>query len=62
MTIRSKEAYGISNIAKKLIIFFVHDVPKIPAAIQETLLDEFARLTCLFSDGAALEDLVSIYY
>ncbi|KAJ8985759.1 hypothetical protein NQ317_014412 [Molorchus minor] len=57
VTIKNKESLGISNIVRKLIIFFIHDIPKLPEAIQDTLLDEFTRLTCHFCDGAALEEL-----
>ncbi|KAJ8920418.1 hypothetical protein NQ315_005284 [Exocentrus adspersus] len=55
VTIKSKESLGVSNIVRKLVIFFIHDMPKLPDGVMDTLLDEFTRLTCNFSDGAALE-------
>ncbi|KAJ8962026.1 hypothetical protein NQ314_005808 [Rhamnusium bicolor] len=59
VTIKNKESLGISNIVKKLIIFYIHDVSKLPETIQDTLLDEFTRLTCNFCDGAAIEETQS---
>ncbi|CAH1119298.1 unnamed protein product [Phaedon cochleariae] len=56
VTVKSKESLGISNIVKKLTIFFIHDIPKLPESIQDTLFDEFTRLTCHFCDGAVLEE------
>ncbi|KAG5885786.1 hypothetical protein JTB14_031220 [Gonioctena quinquepunctata] len=56
VTIKSKESLGISNIVKKLMIFFIHDIPKLPETLQDTLLDEFTRLSCHFCDGCALEE------
>nr|CAI5835178.1 unnamed protein product [Callosobruchus analis] len=56
VTIKSKEAIGIANIVKKLIIFFIHDILKLSDDLKDTLLDEFTRFTCHFCEGAALEE------
>ncbi|XP_060526804.1 exportin-4-like [Cylas formicarius] len=56
VTIKSKESVGVSNIVRKLVIFFIQDFVKLPAAVQETLLDELTRLTCHFCDGATKEE------
>ncbi|CAG9772928.1 unnamed protein product [Ceutorhynchus assimilis] len=56
VTIRKKESLGVSNIVRKLVTFHASDINKLPNPIQETLLDEFARLTCHFCEGAAHED------
>nr|XP_023018498.1 exportin-4-like [Leptinotarsa decemlineata] len=54
--IKSKESLGISNIVKKLVIFFIHDITKLQPSLQDTLLDEFTRLTCHFCEEATLEE------
>ncbi|KAF7282013.1 hypothetical protein GWI33_003674 [Rhynchophorus ferrugineus] len=56
VTIRNKESLGISHIVRKLVIFYIHDFSKLPQSIQDTLLDEFTRLTCHFCEGAVHEE------
>ncbi|XP_044262474.1 exportin-4-like [Tribolium madens] len=59
ITIRNKESLGISNIVKKLILFFIGDIQKLTSQLQDSYLDELTRLTCSFCKGAALEDTSS---
>lgn len=56
MTIKNKESLGISNIVRKLIVFYIGDIQKLSVDIQDSYLDELTRLTCSFCKGAALED------
>lgn len=35
------------------------DIVKLPENLQDTLLDEFTRLTCNFCNGATKEEAVS---
>ncbi|XP_056641189.1 exportin-4-like [Diorhabda carinulata] len=56
ITIKNKESLGISNIVKKLIVFYVHDIAKLPDNMKDTLLDEFTRITCHLCDGATIEE------
>ncbi|ENN71590.1 hypothetical protein YQE_11690, partial [Dendroctonus ponderosae] len=56
VTIREKESLGISNIARKLVLFFINDFSNLPTPLQETIMDEFTRITCNFAEGAARED------
>lgn len=60
VTIRSKESLGVSNIVRKLQLFFGNDVPKLSVALQASCFDEITRLTCCFCEGAALEEAVGI--
>ena len=57
---KSKESLGISNIVKKLQIFFAKDLLKLPRHLQELYLTNITRITCIFVEGAAIEDFVSI--
>nr|XP_008197805.1 PREDICTED: exportin-4 isoform X2 [Tribolium castaneum] len=59
VTIKNKESLGISNIVKKLILFFIGDIQKLTSQLQDSYLDELTRLTCSFCKGAALEDMSS---
>jgi hypothetical protein len=59
VTIKNKESLGVSNIVKKLILFFINDIQKLPTQLQDSYLDELTRLTCSFCKGAALEDVVT---
>jgi hypothetical protein len=59
VTIKNKESLGVSNIVKKLILFFINDIQKLPTQLQDSYLDELTRLTCSFCKGAALEDVSS---
>ncbi|KAL1506178.1 hypothetical protein ABEB36_005586 [Hypothenemus hampei] len=55
-TVKRKESLGISNIVKKLVMFYISDFSKLTNPLQETLLDEFTRLTCHFCDGATHDE------
>ncbi|CAG9856511.1 unnamed protein product [Phyllotreta striolata] len=57
ITIKSTECLGFSNIAKKLLTFFVQSIMKLPDGMKDTLLDEFTRITCHFCDGATMEEI-----
>lgn len=55
-TIKSKESLGISNLVRKLVLFFGNDISKLPDNMKDTFLDELARITCQFCEGAILEE------
>lgn len=61
VTIKSKESLGISNIIRKLQLFFDNDLLKLSKGLQESYLDDITRLTCCFTEGAALEEAVRFY-
>lgn len=52
---------GISNVVRKLQLFFSHDIPKLPTSLQESYFDDITRLTCRFCEGAMLEEAVRGY-
>lgn len=55
---KNKEALGISNVVRKLQLFFGHSFSKLPQALYESYLDEITRITCCFAEGAELEEAV----
>lgn len=58
--ILDREALGISNIIRKLLMFFPPQLlTGLPAALLQSFLEEFALLTCNFAEGAASEESVS---
>ncbi|XP_072386628.1 exportin-4-like isoform X1 [Diabrotica undecimpunctata] len=57
VTIKNKEALGLSNIVKKLITFFLPCIFQLPDGMKDTLLDEFTRITCHLCDGTAMEEI-----
>ncbi|XP_018330487.1 exportin-4-like [Agrilus planipennis] len=57
VNIRNKESIGISNIVRKLQLYFARDLQKIPKNIQESFLDDITRITCFFVEGAAKEEM-----
>ncbi|KRT80011.1 hypothetical protein AMK59_6438, partial [Oryctes borbonicus] len=54
--IKNKESLGISNIVRKLQLFFSSNLIKLPQNLQESYLDDITRLTCSFAQGASLEE------
>ncbi|KAK9884914.1 hypothetical protein WA026_009151 [Henosepilachna vigintioctopunctata] len=56
ITIKNKESLGISNIVRKLSLFFISDITKINQQAQVTFFDEITLLTCNFCEGAAIEE------
>ncbi|KAI4457644.1 exportin 47-related [Holotrichia oblita] len=56
VNIKNKESLGISNIVRKLELFFSSDLTKLPQNLQESYLDDITRLTCAFAEGASLEE------
>ncbi|KAL3280017.1 hypothetical protein HHI36_017525 [Cryptolaemus montrouzieri] len=56
VTIKNKESLGISNIVRKLSLFFISDFTKVNPRFQLTFLDEITVLTCNFCEGAAMEE------
>ena len=54
-----EEALGIANIMKKIITFFRSTLISLPGNMCNTFMEQMARLTCLFAEGAAQEESVS---
>lgn len=54
------EALGISNIFRKLLLFFPPSVlVALPEEMLRQLVDNLTALTCKFAQGAAQEEMVS---
>jgi hypothetical protein len=59
--IMDREALGISNVVRKLILFFPPPLlVGMPMDILQSFLEQLTQLTCRFSEGAAQEESVSI--
>lgn len=55
------EALGISNIFRKLLLFFPPSVlVALPEEMLRQLVDNLTALTCKFAQGAAQEEMVSL--
>lgn len=61
MIINNKESLGISNIVRKLQIFFSRDIIKLPKNVQESYINEITRITSIFCEGAAMEENVNCF-
>jgi hypothetical protein len=58
--IMDREALGISNVVRKLILFFPPPLlVGMPVDILQSFLEQLTQLTCRFSEGAAQEESVS---
>ncbi|KAK4871455.1 hypothetical protein RN001_016446 [Aquatica leii] len=57
---KEKEVLGLSNIVKKLQLFFGQDFLKIPQNVQELYLNDITHITCCFAEGAKLEEAQSL--
>lgn len=56
---KNKEALGISNIVRKLQLFFGHDFPQLSQRVQELYLSNLTRITCCFIKDSQVEEAVS---
>lgn len=57
-----QEASGITNIIKKINCFFQSSLNSLPQDLLKSFMEQMTRLTCLFIEGAAQEELVIFYY
>lgn len=58
--ISEAEALGVSNIFRKLLLFFPPSVlVALPEEMLRQLVDNLTALTCKFAQGAAHEEMVS---
>ncbi|XP_012525953.1 exportin-4 isoform X2 [Monomorium pharaonis] len=55
--INDQEANGITNIIKKINYFFQSLLKSLPGGLYETFIEQITRLTCLFIECAAQEEL-----
>jgi hypothetical protein len=59
--ILDREALGISNIVRKLIVFFPPPLlVGMRADMLQSFLEQLTQLTCRFSEGAAQEESVGV--
>nr|CAD7589621.1 unnamed protein product [Timema genevievae] len=59
VNILDQEALGISNIVRKLILFFPTSLLIcLPSELLQSFLEQLAKLTCQFAEGAAQEESV----
>lgn len=59
MQLLDREALGISNIVRKVLLFYPPRVlVTLPADILQAFLQTLTRLTCFFAEGAAQEESV----
>uniref|UniRef100_A0A1Y1LNF7 Exportin-4 n=1 Tax=Photinus pyralis TaxID=7054 RepID=A0A1Y1LNF7_PHOPY len=56
---KEKEVLGISNIVKKIQLFFGKDLSKLPQTLQDLYLNDITQITCCFAEGAKLEEAQS---
>lgn len=57
--ILDRQALGISNIIRKLILFFPPPLLiTMPSDLLQSFFEQLTQLTCRFSEGAAQEELV----
>ncbi|KAF5273427.1 hypothetical protein FQA39_LY07444 [Lamprigera yunnana] len=59
LNFKEKEVLGISNIVKKIQLFFGQDFLKLPQALQELYLSNLTHITCCFAETAKLEEAQS---
>ncbi|KAF5270418.1 hypothetical protein FQR65_LT05606 [Abscondita terminalis] len=59
---KEKEVLGLSNIVKKLQMFFAQDFVKIPQSLHELYLNDITHITCCFAEGAKVEEAVNDKY
>lgn len=55
-----QEANGITNIIKKINCFFQSSLNSLSEDLLKSFMEQMTRLTCLFIEGAAREELVII--
>lgn len=60
INIIDQEANGITNIIKKINCFFQSSLNSLPEDLLKSFMEQMTRLTCLFIEGAAREELVII--
>lgn len=53
-----QEASGITNIIKKIKCYFKSSLNSLPQDLLKSFMEEMTRLTCLFIEGAAQEELI----
>nr|CAD7403478.1 unnamed protein product [Timema poppensis] len=59
VNILDREALGISNIVRKMILFFPTSILIcLPSELLQSFLEQLAKLTCQFAEGAAQEESV----
>lgn len=59
--ISEAEALGVSNIFRKLLLFFPPSVlVALPEEMLRQLVDNLTALTCKFAQGAAHEEMVCV--
>ncbi|KAK5650842.1 hypothetical protein RI129_001871 [Pyrocoelia pectoralis] len=56
---KEKEVLGISNIVKKIQLFFGKDFLNLPQTLQDLYLNDITHITCCFAEGAKLEEAQS---
>ena len=55
-----QEALGIASIMRKIITFFKATLTSLPENLLRSFMEQMTRLTCLFAEGAAQEESVSL--
>lgn len=60
--ILDREALGVSNIVRNIIMFFPATVVlTLPQDVMRMAFEQITRITCFFSEGAAQEESVSLF-
>ncbi|XP_015609401.1 exportin-4 isoform X2 [Cephus cinctus] len=55
-----QEAIGIANMIRKLTTFFGVTFTSLPEDLLRSFMEQMTRLTCLFTEGAAQEECMSV--